>query len=455
MPAWVARLPKNVGYPAGGSLTSDEWKALLLVYGPIVIPLIWNEWEEPAEAIYQTKVQAWKKGKEKRKPDDNKASESQPKRRMHPKDADNFLAFSAAMKILLARSIHVDDLPPAQHLFQSYLDGFYQMHRSHIKPNHHYVTHIFEQIPDYGPVYNFWTYLFERLNKVLKSYASNNHSGGVIEVTFMREFSREVRLRAMLDELARGPEENAEGSLLAMTSRLLLRHEESRGTVSDLAQESAGLAQEMATSFAMGPGPRRFLSLDQQQQLIQAYRHAFPAIPLVLSTDPNPPRNAHYFNSGAIHHEYLVLHGRRITPSRFDGHASNSIIQRNFNGRRYVGEVMVILSHTQPTGPDKTIQLYLLGVRWFRRASFDTSPWDGYPELEVLFWKFNEYLNPDREGPPFFLLPDEILSQAARLTLLTPSKHHNDDDETLLADQPNPQRKIWATCGLTKDVIVM
>lgn len=37
MPSWVARLPKDVRYPAGGSLTSDEWKALLLVYSPIVV----------------------------------------------------------------------------------------------------------------------------------------------------------------------------------------------------------------------------------------------------------------------------------------------------------------------------------------------------------------------------------------------------------------------------------
>ena len=36
MPAWVARLPTQVGYPAG-SLSADEWKCLSLVYGPIVV----------------------------------------------------------------------------------------------------------------------------------------------------------------------------------------------------------------------------------------------------------------------------------------------------------------------------------------------------------------------------------------------------------------------------------
>ncbi|MCP6657865.1 hypothetical protein NL521_28435, partial [Klebsiella pneumoniae] len=59
-------------------------------------------------------------------------------------------------------------------------------------------THIFDQIRDYGPVYGFWTYLFERLNKLLKSYSSNNHAGGELEVTFFREFWRETRLRRMV-----------------------------------------------------------------------------------------------------------------------------------------------------------------------------------------------------------------------------------------------------------------
>src|ERR1700692_2075038 len=33
----------------------------------------------------------------------------------------------------------------------------WQIHSQHIKPNFHWVTHIFDQIIDYGPVYGFWT----------------------------------------------------------------------------------------------------------------------------------------------------------------------------------------------------------------------------------------------------------------------------------------------------------
>ena len=73
-----------------------------------------------------------------------------------------------------------------------------QLHPEDVKPNFHWVTHIFDQISDYGAVYNVWTFLFERLNKTLKSYGVNGHEGGEVEVSFFRAFSRDVALRDMV-----------------------------------------------------------------------------------------------------------------------------------------------------------------------------------------------------------------------------------------------------------------
>jgi hypothetical protein len=47
-------------------------------------------------------------------------------------------------------------------------------------------------IRDFGPMHGFWTFLFERLNKVLKSYNSANHAAGELEVSFFCEFHRTV-----------------------------------------------------------------------------------------------------------------------------------------------------------------------------------------------------------------------------------------------------------------------
>lgn len=59
-----------------------------------------------------------------------------------------------------------------------------------IKPNHHYATHISECVRNFGPLHDFWTFLYERLNKVLKSFKTNNHGQGELETTFFYEFQK-------------------------------------------------------------------------------------------------------------------------------------------------------------------------------------------------------------------------------------------------------------------------
>ncbi|THG94335.1 hypothetical protein EW026_g7117 [Hermanssonia centrifuga] len=139
MPSWVARLPNKVGYPAGGSLTSDKWKAMLLLYCPLVIL-------------------------------------------------------------------------------------------------------------DYGPVYSFWTYLFKRLNKILKSYSVNNHDGRELEVTFYHKFTCEVRLRGLLNVISTTKQTKGlskEDQLNINAARMILKTDmNKRGTVAALGQEIAEAAQE-------------------------------------------------------------------------------------------------------------------------------------------------------------------------------------------------------------------
>lgn len=70
-----------------------------------------------------------------------------------------------------------------------------------LQPNHHWAVHIPDQVLDYGPVYNIWTFLTECLNKVLKGYNSNNRTGGLLEVSMMREFSRATGLESLVCQL--------------------------------------------------------------------------------------------------------------------------------------------------------------------------------------------------------------------------------------------------------------
>lgn len=67
-----------------------------------------------------------------------------------------------------------------------------------IRPNHHYATHTADFVHDFGPLREFWTFLFERLNKILKSYKTSNHGGGEIEMTFFREFHRASHMHRLV-----------------------------------------------------------------------------------------------------------------------------------------------------------------------------------------------------------------------------------------------------------------
>ncbi|GJE84480.1 hypothetical protein PsYK624_005560 [Phanerochaete sordida] len=463
MPSWVARLPKEVGYPAGGNLTSDEWKALLLVYCPIVIPFIWEEWAEVADTEHQRKLATWEKNERARQRrnkaraegDDPEPKQPKPTPRMQSQDADNFLSLAAAMKILLARTIDVKDLPRARELLQDYLDGFLKMHPDHVKPNHHYVTHTFDQIPDYGPVYGFWTYLFERLNKVLKGFSVNGHAGGELEVTFFRQFHRQAKLQSMLENLAQvsvdGDEAAIEDRAVREAARILMKTDnDTRGTVADLAQQTSDLANQFSVEFELGPGRRSNLNLGEQNGLLEYYTIKYPAAQVVARANTAPPPESSYLTDTALFHDYVTLHGRRIVPSRFDGRAGNSIVQINHGDERFVGEVQLILSHSQPLNGCTTRREQLIGVRWFKRARPEIADiWDPYPELEVLFWEHGVYLDPNREGPPFLLPVKAVLSQACRLAIRLPSQHETDEPP----EEDAPERRgamIWATCGLTR-----
>jgi hypothetical protein len=67
-----------------------------------------------------------------------------------------------------------------------------------MKPNHHWSIHTPDQILDFGPFYEFWTFLTERLNKILKNVNNNNWGGGQLEICMLRAFGRDSQFETMV-----------------------------------------------------------------------------------------------------------------------------------------------------------------------------------------------------------------------------------------------------------------
>ncbi|KAF8834588.1 hypothetical protein BDN67DRAFT_914663, partial [Paxillus ammoniavirescens] len=209
----------------------NEYKFAATTAWPIIIPVVWDAFVTEAENEHQTSLKSftkrqaqfmkdWKawqerqeappstskgKGKKGKKgTDDDKEPKplKMPKVRMQREEPVNFLRLSAALKIFCGSSIKLEMLPRAEELLQAYLFGYKQIYGPEsMKPNFHWAVHLATQIRDYGPVYNFWAFLSERLNKVLKSSNSNNWTGGQIEISMMREFAHGSRLDSLVSSI--------------------------------------------------------------------------------------------------------------------------------------------------------------------------------------------------------------------------------------------------------------
>jgi hypothetical protein len=142
---------------------------------------------------------------------------TQDKFQLHPNDPSNFLKLCAAIRILLRRQFTDSDVDRAERLIREYCTELISVRpriiqtnvtseliseqlygTSVIKPNHHYSTHVGECVRNYGPLHDFWTFLYERLNKVLKSYKTNNHGHGELETTFFNDFQKTCHISRLV-----------------------------------------------------------------------------------------------------------------------------------------------------------------------------------------------------------------------------------------------------------------
>ncbi|OAD74813.1 hypothetical protein PHYBLDRAFT_167158 [Phycomyces blakesleeanus NRRL 1555(-)] len=68
-----------------------------------------------------------------------------------------------------------------------------------LSPNMHLHLHLWQTIVDFGPVYSYWLFSFERYNSILKNIQTNCKSG--FELTYMRRFVEETYKADVVDHV--------------------------------------------------------------------------------------------------------------------------------------------------------------------------------------------------------------------------------------------------------------
>ncbi|OAD78516.1 hypothetical protein PHYBLDRAFT_163625 [Phycomyces blakesleeanus NRRL 1555(-)] len=109
------------------------------------------------------------------------------KRILPVKHLSNWMFFVNACRLLTKPSVTPDDISSAHAHLQSFCKGFEKLYKEFpVTPNMHLHLHLGKCINDFGPIYAFWLFSFERYNGLLKNLDTNQK--GEFEVTMMKRF---------------------------------------------------------------------------------------------------------------------------------------------------------------------------------------------------------------------------------------------------------------------------
>ena len=103
-------------------------------------------------------------------------------------DIECLRKFKLACQYLSWRIISKKDVTVADTLLQQFFLSFENLYgEDRVTPNMHLHCHLKECIFDFGPIYSFWLFSYERYNGILGSLHNNNKD---IECQIMRLFCR-------------------------------------------------------------------------------------------------------------------------------------------------------------------------------------------------------------------------------------------------------------------------
>ncbi|KAJ7156359.1 hypothetical protein C8R46DRAFT_1115786 [Mycena filopes] len=337
---------------------------------------------------------------------------------LHPADPGNFLKLSTAIKILVSDEITEAQLRASDTLLRDYCQELVELYGAEvIRPNHHYATHTARCVRNYGPLREFWTFLFERLNKVLKSYKTPNHAGGELESSFFREFQRTVQQSRLLAQGAREPP----GSELRQAVQIMYHAtEDDRGTVQALARGldsvnlDAGITFQLSTRAEKGKLPS-----DLYDSLLQHLQLRLTNLQLHSYFSIGPP-GSWTLSGHAVFFDYVVIQNRRFLASSRAASSANSLVAVRTSSAPgaslWVGELLAVFAIKQDN-----IGTHRFGhVRWLRPSTTPIAGtvWSDFAALTVQVWHPNNYLTPADDGPEPLIELNNIVCHVVRMDVV-------------------------------------
>ncbi|XP_066931820.1 uncharacterized protein [Clytia hemisphaerica] len=117
------------------------------------------------------------------------------KRILGRKKLANLTKYVNACRLLCRKSIKKEDISRAHELLLDFCKGFQELYgKENCTPNMHLHLHLKECLENFGPVYAFWCFSFERYNGTLGNFHTNNYN---IVSTFMKKIVLSQNISSM------------------------------------------------------------------------------------------------------------------------------------------------------------------------------------------------------------------------------------------------------------------
>lgn len=287
-----------------------------------------------------------------------------------PQDPGNFLKLCLAIQLMGKRSITEAELSQADNYLRDYCKELVELYGPLvIRPNHHYSMHTADCVRDYGPFQEFWTFLFERLNKVLKSYKSNNHAHGELETSFFREFQRTIQESRLLAAAAASDNVHLNSIAAAMHHASA----DDRGTVQGLATSDTntvqGLTRDLdqdresaAVMFQLSPNYERADMPGEMYFEVFDYWRSRLAVGVIHSDIALAPNaTSVMLNRRVNFYDHIIIKSNRYSASRRMKPLAESTVGVLWGTQLRVAEILDLFSMEQPVIGDLQ---RLARVRW-------------------------------------------------------------------------------------------
>ena len=140
----LGRLPGNIQYYHGG-FTAAQWKNFLLLYSMYMLK----------DVLPEQDMHCWQ-------------------------------SFVLSCRLLCKTCVTKTELMLADSKFMHFLKEYEKVYgKSSISSNMHLHAHLKESVENYGSIYGFWRFSFERYNGILGVHYTNNK---MVEIQIMRKF---------------------------------------------------------------------------------------------------------------------------------------------------------------------------------------------------------------------------------------------------------------------------